>query len=108
MDSKYNYILTELALEDLDGILQYISEDLSNKQAAQNFGRKVFETIDTIREFPKSGMFVDNEFVSDKTVRKVQIDNYLLYYNVVDSQNMLYVLRIVYAKRNLDEILKNI
>lgn len=108
MDSKYNYILTELALKDLDDILQYISEDLSNKQAAQNLGKKVFETIDTIREFPKSGMCVDNEFVTDKTVRKVQIDNYLLYYNVADSQNMLYVLRIVYAKRNLDEILKNI
>lgn len=104
MASEYGYRFTEQAETDLSGILQYISEDLSDPSAATALGRKVFEKIDAIRHFLQPGMVVDNPFLTDHDVRRVLIDNYILYYKAVDAEKVVCIIRIVYAKRNLDEI----
>lgn len=107
MECKYSYRFTEKAEQDFDEILRYISVDLANPTAAQNLGRKMFEQIDMVRAFPNSGAPVDNEFLSDKSVRKLSVDNYIIYYKAHYDEKMIFVIRIVYGKRNLDEILKS-
>lgn len=104
MASEYGYRFTEQAETDLSGILQYIGEDISNPGAATALGRKIFENIDAIRHFPQSGIVVDNSFLIDKDVRRVLIDNYILCYKTADAEKVAYIIRIVYTKRNLDEI----
>ena len=106
MECKYSYRFTGKAEQDLDEILRYISLDLVNPTAAQNLGRKVFGKIDMVRDFPDSGAPIDNEFLSDKTVRKLSVDNYVIYYKAHYDEKIISILRIVYGKRNLDEILK--
>ena len=105
---KYSYRFTENAEQDLEGILRYIAVELSNPVAAQNLGRKIFEKIDIVRDFPDSGTLVDNELLSDKEVRKLLADNYVIYYKVYYDKKIIFVVRIVYGKRNLDEIIKTI
>lgn len=107
MESDYSYKFTEKAENDLDEILRYISRDLCNPSAATSFGRKIFERIDAIRNFPLSGTLVENEFLSNKTVRRVAVDNYALYYVLSEKEKTVYVVRIVYAKRNLEEIYRS-
>ena len=106
MESKYSYRFTKKAEQDLDEILNYVSVDLVNPAAAQNLGRKIFEKIDMIRMFSDSGAPVDNEFLADKTVRKLSVDNYVIYYKTYYEEKVISIIRIVYGKRNLDEILK--
>ena len=106
MECKYSYRFTEKAEQDLDEILRYISVDLVNPTAAQNLGRKIFEKIDVVCVFPESGAPVDNEFLADKTIRKLSVDNYVIYYKAHYEEKAISIVRIVYAKRNLDEILK--
>lgn len=106
MECKYSYRFTEKAEQDFDEILHYISVDLANPIAAQDLGIKMFEQIDMVRAFPDSGAPVDNEFLSDKTVRKLSVDNYIIYYKAHYDDKIISVLRIVYGKRNLDAILK--
>ena len=106
MAYNFSYRFTEKAEQDLDEILRYISVDLVNPTAAQNLGRKVFEKIDMVRTFPESGAPVDNEFLADKTVRKLSVDNYVIYYKAHYEEQVISIIRIVYGKRNLDEILK--
>ena len=108
MECKYSYRFTEKAAQDFDEILRYISVDLANPDAAQKFGRRVFEKVDVARSFPDLGAPIDNEFLSDKSVRKLFVDNYTLYYKVHHNEKMLSIVRIIYSKRNLDEILKTI
>ncbi len=108
MASDYSYRFTEKAVQDFDEILRYISEDLANPIAAQNLGKKIFEKIDSVRSFPESGAPIDNEFLTDKAVRKLLADNYIIYYKAHHDKKMISVIRIVYGKRNLDEILRNI
>lgn len=91
MDCKYSYRFSWKAEQDLDEILRYISVDLVNPTAAQKLGRKVFEKIDMVRVFPDSGASVDNEFLSDKAVRKLSVDNYVIYYKAHhDEKNHIY------------------
>ena len=104
MASEYGYRFTEQAETDLSGILQDISEDLSDPSATTALGRKVFEKIDAIRHFLQPGMVVDNHFLTDHDVCCVLIDNYILYYKAIDAEKVVYIIRIVYEKRNLDEI----
>ena len=106
MAYNFSYRFTEKAEQDLDEILHYISVDLVNPTAAQNLGRKVFEKIDMVRTFPESGAPVDNEFLADKTVRKLPVDNYVIYYKAHYEEKVISIIRIIYGKRNLDEILK--
>ena len=107
MECKYSYRFTEKAEQDFDEILRYISVDLANPTATQNLGRKIFEQINVVRSFPDSGAPVDNEFLSDKSVRKLLVDNYILYYKAHYDEKIIFIIRIVYGKRNLDDILKS-
>ena len=106
MECRYSYQFTEKAEQDLDEILHYISVDLANPVAAQNLGRKIFEKIETVRFSPEVGSLVINDFLLDKTVRKIIVDNYIFYYKVKADAKIIVIIRIVYSKRNLDEILK--
>lgn len=106
MEFKYSYCFTEKAERDFDEILRYISVDLANPAAAQNFGRRLFEQLDMVRTFPECGAFADNEFLSDKSLRKLSVDNYIIYYKAHHNEKSISVIRIIYGKRNLDEILK--
>ena len=107
MDSEYSYQFTKPAVSDLDSTLHYIAKELDNPIAAQNLGQKIFAAIDRARSFPEIGTPVDNEYLSDKTVRRIAVDRYLLYYKPDHANRMITVLRIVYGKRNLDEILRS-
>ena len=108
MASKFEYRLTKRAESDLDGIVWYITVDLANPQAASDFVDKLQDTIEEARAFPESGSLVDNEFLQIENVRKKLVGNYIMYYLPDIGENIIYILRIVYGKRNLDEILKKL
>ena len=104
MASKFGYRLTKRAESDLDGIVSYITVDLANPQAASDFVDKLQDTIEEARAFPESCSLVDNEFLYIKKL----VGNYIMYYLLDIGENIIYILRIVYGKRNLDEILKKL
>lgn len=106
MASEYSCKFSAKAVVDIEDIMQYISETLCNKQAAKSLLRKIFDKIDQICTYPESGNTIENPFLSDKAVRKVNVDNYVLYYKAEAKEQVIYVIRIVYGKRNLDEILR--
>lgn len=108
MDFNYSYRFTSKAEQDLDEILHYISFTLCSPISAQNLSKKIFERVDSIRMFPESGSIVENEFLTSSiTVRKIVVDNYIVYYTVSDADKAIIITRIIYGKRNLDEILRN-
>ena len=108
MVSEYSYRFTEKATQDLDEILHYITFEICSPQAAQNLAKKIFERIDTVRLFPESGALVVNEFVNNKSIRKIVVDNYIVYYTASNENKEIVIVRIVYAKRNLDEIMRSL
>lgn len=108
MESKWGYRLTEKADADLDDIVRYIAVDLANPKAASDFVDKLQSAIEEARSFPESGSLVVNEYLPDTEVRKKLVGNYILYYLPDFAEKMIFVLRIVYGRRNMDEILRQI
>ena len=94
---------TSSAEEDLDGILDYITNRLSNPIAAASFYSELTNEINGICNYPGSGSPVDNDFISDKRVRKVLVGNYIMFYRFLDDINKIEILRIIYGKRNPDK-----
>ena len=90
MESEWDYRLTEKADADLDDVVQYIAVELANPKAASDFVDKLQSAIEEARSFPESGSLVINEYLPDS------------------EQKTIFVLRIVYGRRNIDEILRQI
>lgn len=107
MASKFGYRLTKRAESDLDGIVSYIAVVLANPQAASDFVDKLQDNIEETRAFPESGSLVHNEFLQVENVRRKLVGNYIMYYLPDMGEKIIYILRIVYGKRNMDAILKS-
>ncbi len=105
MDYKYRLKFTRKAESDLDGIIEYISLELCNQRAAADFLDKLKKVLDETGMFPQSGSQVDNELLGNSEIRKKIVNNYILYYISDDETEEIKVLRIAYARRNIDEIL---
>ena len=101
MDSKFKF--TDKAENDLDEILNYISNKLCNFQVANDLFNEIFKTFHNIIAFPLSYPLLENEYVRNRNIRKAIINNYNLYY--VIENNILVVLRIIYNKRDLLELI---
>ena len=108
MESKWGYQLTQKADADLDDIVGYIAVELANPKAATDFVDKLQGAIEEARSFPESGSLVVNEFVPNTEVRKKLVGNYIMYYLLDSDEKMIFILRIVYGRRNMDEILRQI
>ena len=108
MEFNYSYYFTAKAEQDFDDILHYIAVELNNPTAAKNLASVIFKNIESLIGFPDMGLIVENEFLVDKIIRRILIDNYTLYYKVSEDERKIYIIRIVYGKRNLNEILSSI
>ncbi len=108
MAHNYSFKFTEKAENDLDGILQYIAEELCNPTAAKELYQKIFESIDTVLSFPETGQVVVNEFLTDKKIRRLLVDNYIIYYKADIENSVIYIIRIVFGKRDFNEIAKSL
>ena len=108
MSSNYRYHFTKKAEADPGEILSYISVELSNPEAAASFLKDLLAVIASICSVPKIGSIVENEFLPDKEIRKSLVGNYVLYYLPDAVEMTIYILRILYGRRNLDELVREI
>ena len=104
MTSNYQYHFTKKAEADLDEILSYIS----NPEAAASFLKDLPTVIASICSVPKIGSIVENEFLPNREIRKSLVGNYVLYYLPDIKEKRIYVLRLLYGRRNLDELVREI
>lgn len=108
MASEFGYRMTYKAESDLDSIVSYIAVELSNPSAASDFVDKLLSQIHEAQQYPESGALVVNEFLPDSSVRKKIVGNYIMYYLPSFEERIIYVLRIVYGRRNMDTVLTDL
>lgn len=103
MDKKYNIKYLPLFYDDLDKITDYIRYELANKIAADNFVNELEKEIHQRAYNPDSY----EKYLSIKerknTYYKIYVRNYTIFYTVKD--NIMEVRRILYSRRNFDNLL---
>jgi addiction module RelE/StbE family toxin len=88
-------IWTDLAVDDLKLIHEYISKD--SKKYADRLIEKLLERVDQLENFPKSGRIVPEFNLA--TLRELIEGNYRIIYKVFPSQ--VTIIRVHHAARQL-------
>lgn len=96
---KYNIEITEPAEHDLNEIGYYIKHDLLEPEIALKTIEKISNKILELEYMPLRNGLVKDEKLSLQGIRKLIIDNYIVFYNVSESLKMVTIVRVLYAKR---------
>lgn len=91
------------ALNDLDDIWAYISNELKNPNAAQNTINSILDNIEILREFSGIGALLSSVTDIESDYRFLVCGNYLAFYRTTNKD--VYIDRILYGKRNYISIL---
>lgn len=100
MEKKYRIVIEKYAQKDMMDIYNYSINTLVNKDAAVKLLNKINEKFDMISLFPKSAPLINNEYVKNKNIRKLLIDNYIAFYEVDDLNYEIRIIRIMYGMMN--------
>ncbi len=94
------------ALRDLTEIALYISNVLQNKKAALDLTQEIVGNVDGLAGFPyKNAVYLPIRPLKYE-YRRMAVKNYLIFYRVDEDLKQVTVVRIIYARRNIGEILK--
>jgi len=91
------------AINDLQQTKAYITEELCNEQAAVNTAAKITKRIRILANFPESGAPLSSVIDIETDYRFLVCGNYTAFYRL--ENNMVYIVRILYGRRNFVQIL---
>lgn len=108
MSKKYDFRFLPSARQDIREVFEYITQKLCNQKAANDLMDKLDEAIDNIRLFPKSFPFHEDVDLRNKSVRKIPIDNYTLFYMFDEERELIKILYFKYGGKDLSKLNFNI
>ncbi|MGN0636588.1 MAG: type II toxin-antitoxin system RelE/ParE family toxin [Acutalibacteraceae bacterium] len=91
------------AINDLQQIKAYITEDLCNEQAAIFTINKIMKRIRLLESFPESGAPLASILDLDVDYRFLVCGNYTAFYRV--ENDAVFIVRILYGRRDFMRIL---
>ena len=104
----FNWFLTDHAQSDLDNICEYITFELDNPVAAASFVTELEMKVEEVCKTPKAGRLLQNPFIKRNDIRRILVKNFIVYYLIDDDAELIAVLRIVYGRRQQNDILNNL
>ena len=102
-NKKYQLKIFPLAQLDMEQIFDYIAIELCNPTAAIGQINDFEKAFDNVCTFPESCPYINNEYVKDKSLRKLIVNNYIAFYRVKDNE--IQVVRVLYGMRNYEALL---
>jgi len=101
----YKLIITDEANDDIDEIIGYISNVLKNPAAAGSLLSEIEKSYDTISHSPESFPYCKDKYLRTKGYRKIIVKNYTIFYRVAPDANIVYIMRVIYSKRDYANII---
>lgn len=98
--SKYNIEITEPAENDLSTIGLYFAKELLDPDLAHKVVDKIGTAIMELEEMPMRNALVADEKLAIQGIRKLIIDNYLVFYTVSEVYKVVTIVRILYCRRD--------
>lgn len=103
MKNKFKLKIFPLAQRDIEEIFDYIAIKLCNPTAAIRLINDFEEAFEIVCLFPESCTCVNNEYIKDKTLRKLIVDSYIAFYRIMNNE--IQVIRVLYGMRDYEAIL---
>lgn len=96
---NYKVIIAANAERDLSDILSYISDTLFEPSSAKRICQTIKAQILSLSEMPQRFGLVAEEPYESMGVRKVSVENYIIFYLVNEKKKEVLVLRVLYNRR---------
>ena len=103
MPDKYSLKIFPAAAKDMEQIFDYIAVTLSNPTAALGQIDDFEKAFDLICSFPESCPLINNEYVKDRSLRKLIVNKYIAFYRV--RNNEVQIVRVIYGMRDYSALL---
>ena len=104
---EYKISIEGTAEKDLLGILQYVSENLKQPTVAEQLYGKIKKEINSLRKMPAQQKIVNEEPYASHGVRRLFVENYTIFYTVDASRKTVHVFRILYSRREWQNLLSD-
>lgn len=98
--STYNIEITEPAEKDIYERGAYISKELLEPATAKKVISKIAKEINSLGDMPLRNALAADERLAYKGIRKIMIDNYIVFYIVTEESKTVTILRILYGRRD--------
>ena len=108
MAKIYDVKVTGQALSQMGEIVDYISHVLCAPEAAYNLLERLEKEITDLSEMPGKFRLIDEEPWKSEGVRKLVVNNFIVYYWIDEENTRVQVFAVIYEKRDQIEQLKNI
>ncbi len=100
---KYTIEYSEDSKQDLIEIRRYIKYNLQEPNIAKKLTDKIRKEIRKLSDNPEMYSIIDDELINKLKIRRIIIDNYIVFYRVKDGS--VEIVRIMYGKRNWMKLL---
>lgn len=101
----YKVLMTELAEQDLDSVVSYISIQLANPSAAGHFLDEVEKCYTVLKSEPFMYEKSRDERLAAEGYRKAIIGSYVMLYKVNEESKIVIVYRFFYGPRDYTKLI---
>ena len=102
MSDSYSVVYSPEALNDLKDIYAYIAQELLAPDTALNQVNRIRKEIRSLDFMPSRYALVDWEPWKSMGMRKVPVDNFVVFYTVDSNSMTVVIIRIVYGGRDIE------
>jgi len=102
----YSIIITDKAEADLNSSIDYYLTVLKAPKAAQTLIDEIEEKITFLSYDPFVYEIEYDDYLLEKQIRSVLVKNHFVFYIVNKDEKIVKILRIIYARRNWQNILR--
>lgn len=103
--NKYKIQFSKDAKKDLIDTYSYIKYNLQEPVIAKKLIAKIREEINKLKDNPRIYSIIKDEIIKKREIRKVKVNNYIVFYRVEENNNIVEIVRIMYGRRNWTKIL---
>lgn len=105
--NSFQVIITPDAENNLRELNKYIAQELLSPQVAQNYLRFLRAEIGKLSYLATVFAPIPDEPWRSQGIRRVAVKNFLIYYRIDTDSNCVYVLNVIYGKRDQLAVLRN-
>lgn len=100
----YKLEFLPIAKKDMEDIIYYVSNVLVNKKAANALAKSFISEANGILDFPygSSAHHINN---LKYEYRSIKIKNFLMFYTINERDKIVIIVRVLYQKMNINDIL---
>lgn len=94
---SYSVDISGPAQKDIDGIFKYIAFRIQASETATAQVERIENAIMNLSELPERNRLVPDEPWKSSGMRRLVVDNYLIFYYLEEASQSVYITRVLYS-----------